>query len=96
MSKKTNLNIRLIVLILFFTMVVEAIGGTYVFLPGQSIVLEDGGFANIHEIYTIEGQFQLTIDFDANTASFDHVDANLSESVAGGYGQSLDDLLRYD
>jgi hypothetical protein len=54
---------------------------------------EDGGFADIHEICTIKGQFQLTIDFDANTASFDHVDANLSESVAGGYGQSLDDLF---
>ena len=93
MSKKTNLNIGLIVLILFFTTVVEAIGGTYVFLPSQSTVIEDGGLGGIHEIYTIEGQFQLTIDFDVNTASFDHVDANLSESVAGGYGQSLDNLF---
>ena len=93
MSRKTNLNIRLIVSVLFLATAGKAIGDTYVFLPDQSTVIEDGGLAGIHETYTVQGQFQLMVDFDANIASFDHVDANLSESVAGGYGQSLDDLF---
>lgn len=53
----------------------------YVFVPGQSTVVQTGGFAGIEETHTIEGQFQLTVDFDANIASFDQVDATLSESV---------------
>ena len=60
---------------------------TYVFVPDQSIVVQTGGFAGVHITYSIEGQFQLTVDFDANTASFDGVDANLSNGV------DLDDLF---
>jgi len=52
----------------------------YVFLPGESTVVQTGGFMGIHETHSIEGRFQLTVDFVANTASFDWVDATLSES----------------
>ena len=49
----------------------------YVFLSEQSTVVKTGGIAGVHETYSIEGQFQFTVDFDAGTASFDQVDANL-------------------
>lgn len=60
---------------------------TCVFIPEQSTVVQTGGVAGIHETYSIQGQFQLTVDFDSNTASFDAVDANLSNGV------DLDDLF---
>jgi hypothetical protein len=66
---------------------------TYVFLPQYSTVIEDGGYGGWHNTYSIEGRFQLAVDFDANTASFDHVDANLSSHTFGGYGRSLDNLF---
>jgi hypothetical protein len=66
---------------------------TYVFQPDQSTVVETGGVDSITATYTVEGRFRLTVDFDTNSADFNHVDANLSESVVGGYGQSLDDLF---
>jgi len=53
---------------------------TYVFIPDQSTVVQTGGFAGIHETHTIRGHFVLTVDSDANTASFDQVNATLSES----------------
>ncbi len=52
---------------------------TYVFLPGQSTVVQTGGFAGVHWTYSVEGQFQLTVDPDAGTASFAHVDANATD-----------------
>ncbi|MHC4285914.1 MAG: hypothetical protein ACYSWZ_23520, partial [Planctomycetota bacterium] len=51
---------------------------TYLFLPDQSTVVQTG--------------FQLTVDFETGTASFDRVDANLSESPFL-YTQSLDVLF---
>jgi hypothetical protein len=53
---------------------------TYLFLPDQSTVLQTGGFMGIHETHTVTGNFQLTVDFETGTASFDQVDANLSKS----------------
>jgi hypothetical protein len=53
---------------------------TYLFVPDQSHVVQTGGFAGIHEVHTIEGRFQLSIDPDAGTASFDWVSATLGES----------------
>ena len=50
--------------------------GTYIFLPGQSTITQTGGIAGIHRTYTISGTFQLAVDFEAGTASFDRVDAN--------------------
>ena len=60
---------------------------TYEFIPEQSTVVQTGGFGGTYESYTIEGQFQLTVDFDADVASFDHVDATY------GDGRSLGDLF---
>ncbi|MHC4604922.1 MAG: right-handed parallel beta-helix repeat-containing protein [Planctomycetota bacterium] len=53
---------------------------TYVFLPDKSTVVQTGGFAGIHETHSVTGEFDLTVDFDAGIASFDRVDANLSEN----------------
>jgi hypothetical protein len=52
---------------------------TYLFSPEQSTVVQTGGFAGIHETYSVTGSFTLTVDFDTDLASFDKVDAILSE-----------------
>ena len=65
---------------------------TYLFLPDQSIVLQTGGFMGIHEIHTVTGRFQLTVDFETGAASFHQVDATLSEGPFL-YTQSLDVLF---
>ena len=62
---------------------------TYVFLSEQSKLVKVGGFAGVHETYSIEGQFQLTIDFDAGTAWFGQVDANLIDDSGLLYELSL-------
>jgi len=49
----------------------------YDFVPDQSIVTKTWG----HVTYCIEGQFQLTVDYDAGSASFDYVDATTSEEI---------------
>lgn len=59
----------------------SAVTTAYEFLPDQSTVVQTGGFAGIYETHSIEGQFRLTVDLDAGTASFDHVDATLSENL---------------
>jgi len=68
---------------------VQADTSIYVFDPDQSTVVQSGGFAGVHETYPIEGQFQLTVDSDAGIASFDQVDANLTEPSGFLYTQSL-------
>jgi hypothetical protein len=65
---------------------------TYLFLPDKSIVLQTGGLMGIHEVHTVTGRFQLTTDFDTGIASFDEVDAILSESPFL-YTRSLDVLF---
>ncbi len=55
-----------------------AVTNTYQFLPDQSSVLQSGGFAGISESYSIQGSFQMTVDYEALTASFDQVNASLS------------------
>jgi len=52
-----------------------------VFIPAQSVLRLSGGFAGIDETLSIEGQFDLSVDFNAGTASFDQVDATLGSSV---------------
>src|SRR4030042_6627105 len=61
---------------------------TYVFDPNQSTVLQTGGIAGLNRIYTIEGQFQLSVDLDAGTASFIRVDANATDDSP--YKRTLD------
>jgi hypothetical protein len=62
---------------------------TYVFLTEQSKVVKVGGFAGVHETYPIEGQFGLSVDFDAGTALFSQVDANLIDESGLLYERSL-------
>ncbi len=50
--------------------------GQYVFLSDQSTLVQTGGIAGVHRTYFVEGQFQLTVDPNAGTASFGYVDAN--------------------
>jgi glycoprotein endo-alpha-1,2-mannosidase len=66
---------------------------TYVFLSDQSTVVQTGGIAGVHETYPIEGQFRLSVDFDAGTASFSQVDANLLDESPFLPTQSLGELF---
>lgn len=68
---------------------------TYVFWPRYCSVVQTGGVAGIEETYGIEGRLELTVDFDAGTASFDVVDANLLDpsQYLGGYGTDLGELF---
>ncbi len=63
--------------------------GAYIFVADQSTVVQTGGIVGVHESYGIEGTFQLTVDSDAGIASFDGVDANLTEPTGFLYPQSL-------
>ena len=53
----------------------------YDFVPEQSRLIRVGGMVPRMESYSIQGQFQLTVDFDATAAWFDQVDATISEAV---------------
>ena len=53
----------------------------YEFVPDQSEVIKSGGFAGQRYTYSIEGQFQLIVDYDADSASFDQVNATTSEPI---------------
>ncbi len=98
---KLTMPLLVFLVICFFGRLAEAqyIGGndtmasaqtsTYVFLSDQSKVVKVGGFAGVHETYPIEGQFQLTVDFDAGTAWFGQVDANLIDDSGLLYERSL-------
>src|SRR4030042_7207262 len=85
---------RLIFLVIcFFGLPANAITNIYVFVPGQSTVVQTGGFAGVYETYGIEGKFRLTVDFDAGIASVDKVDGNLTEATGFLYSQSLGELF---
>ena len=61
---------------------IESAGmNTYVFLPGQSTMVQTGGIAGVHWTYSVEGLFQLTVDPNEGTASFVHVDANATTTT---------------
>ena len=51
---------------------------SYAFVPGQSDVIQNGGFGGWHEIYGVTGEFKLTVDYDAGVAWFDTVEATVS------------------
>jgi hypothetical protein len=61
----------------------------FVFDPNQSTITQTGGLAGVHETYGVEGKFQLTVDFDTGIASFDKVDAKLTELSGFLYTESL-------
>jgi hypothetical protein len=52
---------------------------TYVFVPDQSTVVQTGGIAGVPRTYSVKGEFQLTVDPNAGSASFAHVDANATD-----------------
>ncbi|MCK5000112.1 MAG: hypothetical protein KAS23_11265 [Anaerohalosphaera sp.] len=47
------------------------------FIPGESTVLQTGGFAGIEKIYSIEGYFGLHVNYDLGIARFVEVNAEL-------------------
>ena len=65
----------------------------YVFSPNQSSVFRSGGIAGLQKTFSITGQFRLTINSDAGVASFEIVDANLTDETGSEYGQSLDEIF---
>jgi len=61
---------------------VSAVTTTYLFQPDPNALVTSGGFAGQGQgSRSIEGRFELTIDFDAGIAWFNNVDATLSEEV---------------
>jgi len=73
---------------------------TYEFLPDQSTMVWYFGLYGRLIPHSIEGQFQLTIDFDAGSATFDYVDAVLTNGQPPPYnpnmnlnGERLDDIF---
>jgi hypothetical protein len=92
-SCKFVIMLLVLLTISLFSRAAEARTDVYTFVPDQSTVVQTGGFAGVHEIYQIEGQFRLSIDFDTSTASFVQVDANLLEPSGFLYTQNLDELF---
>ena len=88
---KKSLLIILVIIMFIFTGLSDAgiVTTTYEFIPVQSSVLRTGGLTGIPKEYSIEGQFQITVDFDTGVASFKNVDATLSN------GESLNILFNF-
>ncbi len=86
---------RLLILLIIcvFGLPANAVTNIYVFVPGQSTVVRTGGLAGVHETYGIGGKFRLTVDFNAGIASFDKVDANLTEPTGFLYTESLGEIF---
>lgn len=71
----------------------EAETSVYVFGPDQSTVIKTGGFAGVHETYFITGRFRLNVDSDAGVASFEMVEATLTDAAGSVYGRSLNEVF---
>jgi hypothetical protein len=65
----------------------------YVFVPGQSTMTQSGGIAGIYRVYSIAGRFQLTIDPNAATVTFDRVDADAADDGPPRQVLDLNDLF---
>jgi len=65
----------------------------YVFDPNQSTIVRSGGIAGLQKTLSVAGRFQLTVDLDAGFASFDKVDADLTDETGSVYGQNLDEIF---
>ena len=77
-----------LLLICLFAQSSNARTNAYVFDPNQSTIVQTGGIAGIHRTYIVEGQFQLAVDYDTDTAAFEKVDANAVDDSP--YKNSLD------
>jgi len=95
MAKISKLTILLLILLTVcaISQRLQADTSIYVFGPDQSIVIKTGGFAGVHETYAVTGQFWLTVDSDSSVASFEKVDANLTDETGIEYGQTLDEIF---
>jgi len=69
----------------------RAVTSVYVFDPNLSTVTKVGGFAGVHETYSIEGRFQLSVE--GGTAVFEKVDAILTDKAGSVYSQSLAEVF---
>ncbi len=69
------------------------IRSTYTFDADQSIVIQTGGIAGVHEVYSVEGWFELTLGPAEGAASFSQVDANLISDTGVPYITSLGALF---
>jgi len=89
--KRTILMALVLALVGCATAPAAIVTNTYEFLPDESTMVYYGGWGGRFD-YSIEGHFQLTVDFDAGIASFKQVDATL---LGEGHlnGQSLGDLF---
>ncbi|MHC4324109.1 MAG: GLUG motif-containing protein, partial [Planctomycetota bacterium] len=95
MAKISKLTMLLLILfgICVFCRDVKADTSIYVFGPDQSIVVKTGGFVGLLETYTVTGQYRLTVDSDAAVASFEQVDANLTDETGAEYGRRLNEIF---
>ena len=71
----------------------EAQKSIYSFDSNQSNVVKTGGFAGVHETYLVNGLFQLTVDVNTGTASFDYVEAFLLSPVSSAEPEHLGELF---
>jgi hypothetical protein len=62
----------------------------YEFVQEQSTLYHSGGLFGGSGPYSIEGQFWLTVDYDAGVASFDQVDAILTDKQDNWYPYGRD------
>jgi hypothetical protein len=79
--------------VFIFSQTANADTSVFVFDPNQSSVTQTGGFAGVNEVYAITGQFRLAVDSDAGIASFELIDANLTDQTGTEYGQSLNEIF---
>lgn len=96
---KSKLALRLVLTILFFALSScskhpeSNTVSTYEFITDQSSVAQTGGFAGVNKTYPIKGNFRLSVNLDAKTASFERVDANLTEPTGFLPTQNLGELF---
>jgi hypothetical protein len=97
-SRRRMLHGKLAILLIFFAICVishpaKADTSIYVFDPNQSTVVRSGGITGLQKIFSVAGQFRLFVDLDAAIASFEKVDAGLTDETGSVYGQSLNEVF---
>jgi len=97
-SRQRMLHGKLAILLIFLAICVigrtaKADTSIYVFDPNQSTVRRSGGIAGLQKTFAVAGQFHLIVDLEAGIASFEKVDANLTDETGSIYGQSLDEIF---
>ncbi|HUT47614.1 MAG TPA: GLUG motif-containing protein, partial [Sedimentisphaerales bacterium] len=93
LTGKLMMSLLIVSIVCIISHPAKAETSVYEFGPDQSIVIKTGGFAGVHETYSIAGQFQLSVDLGAGIASFEKVDANLADETGLEYGRSLEEIF---